>query len=60
MSLPTQAQINNLMIKKFQGAPFTNIEQSVNLEAIGSSSNRIISSYIFRQKVPIPAPSVHI
>ena len=56
MSLPTQAQINNLIIKKIQGAPFTDIEQSVNLEAIGSSSNRIISSYIFSQTVPIPAP----
>jgi hypothetical protein len=55
-SLPTQDQVNNLVIKKFQGAPFTNIEQSVTLEAVGSSSNKIISSYIFSQPVPIPAP----
>ena len=55
-SFPTQDQVNNLVIKKFQGAAFTDVEQAVTLEAIGSSSNKIIPSNIFNQSVPIPAP----
>ena len=43
--MASQNQINNLIIKKFQGAAFTNIERAVNLEAYGSSSNKIISNY---------------
>jgi hypothetical protein len=55
-SFPTQDQVNDLVVKKFQGAPFTDTTQSVTLEAIGSSSNKIISSNICSQPVPIPAP----
>jgi hypothetical protein len=56
MSLPTQQQVNNLVVKKFQGAAFTDINAAVTLEAYGSSANRVFVNYIFNQEVPIPAP----
>jgi hypothetical protein len=56
MSLPNQDQVNNVIGKKIQGVPFTNVNTNLVNESIGSSSSRIVSDYIFNQRIPIKAP----
>jgi hypothetical protein len=56
MSIP-QASINDLLLKKDQGAPWTDVNQTAALEAMGSSAPKIPFTNIMSQEIPVPAPS---
>ena len=55
--MANQNQINDLLTKKIQGAPFTDINQPASLEAAGSSQFKVQASNIWSQTVPSTAPS---
>ena len=52
----TQAQLNDLLLKKILGAAWTTIEQPPILEASGSAMTKIPASLIMNQPIPIQAP----
>ena len=53
----SQTQINDLLLKKEQGAPWTDVNQIAELEAMGSSAPKIPFSNIMNQVIPVPAPT---
>ena len=56
MSGFNQEDFNNLVYKKIQGAPFTNISLSATLEAPGSSNPKIFPKDIWSQPIPANVP----
>ena len=52
-----QDKYNDLLLKKFQQAPFTDINQPASLEAPGSSALKIPAANIMNQAIPTTAPS---
>ena len=56
MSGATQAQLNDLLLKKILGAAWTTIEQPPTLEASGSAMTKIPASLIMNQPIPTQAP----
>ena len=53
-----QSVINDIVLKKIQGSPFTSTENSVAFEKPGSSAYRIQSKFIYSQDIPDTAPSL--
>ena len=60
MSIPyyTQEELNDLLFKKIQGVPYVYQNQSITLEAPGSSLPKIISSNIWSKTIPSTAPNL--
>ena len=56
MSLPSSAQMDNMLIKKMQQVPFTNAFVLGASEAVGSSSLLIASKNVWSQPIPQVAP----
>ena len=53
----TQAQLNDLLLKKILGAAWTTIEQPPTLEASNSAMTKIPASLIMNQPIPAQAPT---
>ena len=53
-----QSVINDIVLKKIQGSPFTSTENSVAFEKPGSSAYRIQSKFIYSQDIPDTAPTL--
>jgi hypothetical protein len=45
-----------LILKKFQGVPFTNVSSDPANESIGNSNSRVVADFIFNQTIPKKAP----
>lgn len=55
--MASQNQLNDLMLKKFQYAPFSDTNQQASLETAGSSAFKIPASNIWNQAIPAVAPT---
>ena len=53
-----QQVINDIVLKKIQGSPFTSTNNSVATEKAGSSAYRIQSQFIYSQDIPSTAPTL--
>ena len=53
-----QSVINDIVLKKIQGSPFTSTENSVAFEKPGSSAYRIQSKFIYSQDIPDVATGI--
>ena len=50
--IPTDTTVNDLIIKKLQGKPFTTTAQSGALEAPGSTFNKVFNNNIYAEDIP--------